>query len=56
LRFERGLLGEGQPLRGCEDFWMVTPGIALRHPGLFTGRPYGTSVLGEGRERRVGLG
>ena len=42
-----GLLGEGQPLRGCEDIGTITPGIALRHPGLFTGRPYGTSVLGD---------
>jgi len=23
---------------------VVTPGIALRHPGLLTGRPYGTGL------------
>ena len=27
---------------------MITPGIALRHPGLFTGRPYGTGAYWEG--------
>jgi hypothetical protein len=32
----------GNPVRGCGDFGAVTPGIALRHPGLVTGRPYGT--------------
>ena len=42
-----GWFGEGNPVRGWGDFWRYTRGIALRHHGLFTGRPYGTAC-GEG--------
>ena len=32
----------GNPVRGCVVICAITPGIAMRHPGLLTGRPYGT--------------
>jgi hypothetical protein len=50
-----GLIGEGQPLRGCEGFFGGAPGIALRHPGLVTGRPYGTGLVRMGGTRSEGL-
>ena len=43
-----GLIGEGQPLRGCEGFGVITPGIASRHPGILPGRPYGTACRERG--------
>jgi len=44
----------GNPVRGWGDFWWETRGIASRHPGLLTGRPYGTDACWErGLRRRV---
>ena len=44
VRSEGGL-GEGYALWCCVIMRAVAPGIARRHPGLLTGRPYGTGLV-----------
>ena len=53
-----GLIGVGQPLRGCEGFGVVTPGIALRPRGSYEGCQAAGSASdsgGEGRRSPCGV-
>jgi hypothetical protein len=44
VRAVEGGAGGVQSLLGCVIMRAVTPGIAMRHPGLLIGRPYGTGL------------